>query len=234
MSDGDFDIAASEWRDLPKDVSQFVPEDVGHFSFSQSRQFSFLHKRTSMLFIGPKNAPTAQTHYTFADAARPGFGLNSVSSIIFLIVSKFEGVPFSDCFKTLQYWVLDRGAKPDTTLVTCGIGVHFQKPTMMRAKIESGVKEEMATQVRRLLNSIVGSIKQGGAAAGQSAHMNSNSLPSLPRGTVSTGFSTSHSGADTLSDLVSTKHTYLFDSYRWIQILLSVAFVCGAVALLAR
>lgn len=229
VSDGDFDITTSEWNEIPKSANtQIVPEDVGHFSFSQSRQFSFLHKRTTMLFIGPKNAPTAQMHYTKTDTSRAGFGVGSMSSAVFLIVSKFDGVPFSDCFKVLQYWVLERGKKQDTTKVTCGINVHFHKPTMMRSKIESGVKDEMASQVRRLLTSIIKSVKRGGTP-----HINKiNSNPSFQPFSILGGSDTTK-----LVDVgKSTMYTNMLNlsSNKWIHILFSVIVICSVVTLLTR
>lgn len=60
--EGDFDIRTSEWVNLPAGQLR-CPEDPCKLPFTQSRDFNFLHKRTTMLFIGPKNAPMAQTHY---------------------------------------------------------------------------------------------------------------------------------------------------------------------------
>lgn len=228
MSDGDFDVETTEWRELPSS-SQQVPEDWGHFPFNQGRQFNFQHKRTSMLFIGPKNAPTAQKQYALTDKSGGGFGLSSLSSVVFLIVSKFEEIPFSDCFKVLQYWVLEKGSRPDTTRVALGVGLHFNKSTMMRGKIESGAKEEMVTQARRVLASMVGSVQSGGKAAAPSkVSLNPSYRSRTPEAsqTVSTQTVT--------QSVPRTDNIYHYDSYRWLQIAASVAVICGTIAMLAR
>ena len=82
----------------------------------------------------------------------------SVGTVTFLTVTQLDGIPFSDCFKVLQYWVCVRGADPLQTAVTCAVGVHFIKSTMMKGNITSGVREEMVPQVKRLLASIVANI----------------------------------------------------------------------------
>lgn len=79
-----------------------------------------------------------------------------VVSVTFLTVTQLDGIPFSDCFKVLQYWTCERGPDPvKQTVVTCAVGVHFIKSTMMKSNITSGVREEMVPQVKRLLASIV-------------------------------------------------------------------------------
>jgi hypothetical protein len=232
VSDGDFDITTSEWRDLPKEANQLVPEDAIHFPFRQSRQFSFLHKRTTMLFIGPKNAPTSQTHYTLTDISRPpgNFGSGSISSVIFLIVSKFDGVPFSDCFKVLQYWVLERSPKTDSTHVTCGIGVNFHKSTMMRSKIVDGVKDEMSTQVRRLLASIINSVTHGsgsGSGGERTSSSSSSSQSNQPLSFIGGSSTADSQSEEESSSSLSTysipkNYLMLFDRARLMQIYFSV------------
>lgn len=82
----------------------------------------------------------------------------SVDTVTFLTVTQLDGIPFSDCFKVLQYWVCTRGADPQRTAVTCAVGVHFIKSTMMKGNITSGVREEMIPQVKRLFASLVNNI----------------------------------------------------------------------------
>jgi hypothetical protein len=91
-------------------------------------------------------------------------------------VTQLDGIPFSDCFKVLQYWVCARGADPTQTAVTCAVGVHFIKSTMMKGNITSGVREEMVPQVKRLLASIIDNIVNYATLSSAGKSLGSNAV----------------------------------------------------------
>jgi hypothetical protein len=105
----------------------------------------------------------------------------------------------------------------------------------------------MSTQVRRLLTSIINSVKHGTTTSSgddddtddKTSHSKRGSSINQPYrpfsflgGSAAAGtYSHSNEGSSTMTNKYST-FLIMFDSVRWVQVFFSVALVCGAVALL--
>lgn len=171
--EGDFNVSCGNWIHHPKSnpigagianvsdnlssqtqrVSEMVtvPEDKCGFTYIRQRPCSYMHPRTSMLFIGPKNAPATQTHYLHTPHGTDGMVDNSAGSFLVLTMSKFDGVPLADYFKILQYWAFSTGPDPGTCIVKMGLHIHLLKQTILRSQLTAGVKEELIVLSKRWL-----------------------------------------------------------------------------------
>ena len=100
LGEGDLDLSYDEW--VPNAVSP--PEDITKMGFNFSRNFSFEHPRTTMLFIGPKNAPARQVQYLYTGGQElSDINKWSPNQLIIITVSKFEGFPFANTFKVSNF-----------------------------------------------------------------------------------------------------------------------------------
>ena len=160
-AEGDLDIGYGDWGPL---TNPKVPEDVSGLPFSFAREFHYSHPRTTMLMFGPKNAPAKQTHYLYLpmkssvdggsgkdkeDTAAIIIGKQVVPKGVIMIITQFDGIPMADCFKIVQYFSFDRGAKPGSLTARIGVHVHFVKYTMLKAQVRDGVKEELSVLAQK-------------------------------------------------------------------------------------
>jgi hypothetical protein len=128
-------------------VDGTIVEDSCHLKFVKKRPLKYLHPRTTMLFMGPKNVPVTQVHFVFASPSNASNDVitDETSSFVVLIMSVFEGVPMADYFKVLQYWTFyeieDATSKKVEAVV--GANVFYSKQTIFRSQISSGVKDEL-------------------------------------------------------------------------------------------
>ena len=103
------------------------------------RNFSYEHPRTTMLFVGPKNAPAQQVQYLHAEG----------DSIVVTSVTRFNGFPYADNFKVVQYWTAS--SKDNRALVKVAVKVVFIASTMFLIKnqIVSGTESELKVTSQR-------------------------------------------------------------------------------------
>jgi len=98
---GDLHIQSTEWTPLDRAVE----EDVCNIPFLCSRTMKFEHPRTTMLMIGPKNAPASQSQYLYmyqsksyeegGDPVRNKDTKFCPEKLIVLTVTQFDGIPLS-------------------------------------------------------------------------------------------------------------------------------------------
>jgi len=160
--EGDIDIQATEWTVLPPNT--ILPEDSSKLNFQYSRQFNYSHKRTSMLMFGPPMALTKQTQYLYIPNHTPdttdphtvsSLLSNSVhpSKCVVMFITQFEGIPFADTFKVVQYFTIEtksssNAMKKKQALIRVGVNIFFVKSTMFKGNIISGTKDEMTPGVK--------------------------------------------------------------------------------------
>lgn len=136
-----------------------VPEDVAKLPYCYSRQFNYLHPRTTMLMFGPKNAPTMQTQYLYLPGGRKhapdvaSLGTVHPARGVIMTLTCFQGIPMCDVFKVLQYWSFEINAADNSrTEMRVGLAIHYMKSTMFKAQIYGGSKEELTVQSLKWLN----------------------------------------------------------------------------------
>lgn len=155
LEEGELEINYTEW--VPCAAS--VPEDVAKLPYCYSRQFNYLHPRTTMLMFGPKNAPTMQTQYLYLPGGRKHApDVASLGSVlpargVIMTLTCFQGIPMCDVFKVLQYWSFELNAADTTrTEMRVGLAIHYMKSSMFKAQIYGGSKEELTVQSLKWLN----------------------------------------------------------------------------------
>ena len=159
--EGEFDLKTSEWSDFPPSNPRgVVEEDLCKLGYQRSRHFHFLHPRTTMLFVGPKNVPSNQVHYLYTDLVADGLpgaagGDHENSYVMALLITQIEGVPMSDCFKVMHYFAFAATTDPVSgravTQYTAAYNIHFIKSTMFKSNIVSGVKDELVITTKHYM-----------------------------------------------------------------------------------
>lgn len=155
LEEGELEINYTEW--VP--CASNVPEDVAKLPYCYSRQFNYLHPRTTMLMFGPKNAPTMQTQYLYLPGGRKHApDVASLASVhpargVIMTLTCFQGIPMCDVFKVLQYWSFElNAADTSRTEMRVGLAIHYMKSSMFKAQIYGGSKEELTVQSLKWLN----------------------------------------------------------------------------------
>jgi hypothetical protein len=144
VGEGDLGLEYDEW--VPNNV---VPvEDSTGASYSYTRNFTFEHPRTTMLFIGPKNAPAKQIQHLYCGGRSPVLQSWAPRQVIATNVSKFSGFPFADTFKVVQYWTMT-SVGDGRTLLRLGVKLHFITQTMFKGQIVKGTESELVKQAKR-------------------------------------------------------------------------------------
>jgi hypothetical protein len=102
-----------------------------------------------MLFLGPKNAPAKQVQHLYCgkDSSCPELW-KPEQQVINTMVTKFQGFPFADTFKVVQYWTMT-DAGEGKTRVCLGVKLFFIAQTMFRRQIISGTESELVKQAKR-------------------------------------------------------------------------------------
>jgi len=101
----------------------------------QNRTITFLHRRKSK--IGPSQAQTTR-HQVCTIFASLGIVISNVT--------KFEGVPYSDCFQVEDEWVIEpskASEKDGGVTLSVRFTINFVKSTMMKKIISKSTKAEV-------------------------------------------------------------------------------------------
>lgn len=146
VHEGDLGLRYDEWA-----AAAVTPEeDKAKLCYSFTRNFVFEHPRTTMLFIGPKNAPARQVHHLYTGNNCVALDEWKPSQVINTTVSKFEGFPFANTFKVVQYWTMSVDpADASRTVVRLGVRLHFIIQTMFKSQIIAGTESELVKQAKR-------------------------------------------------------------------------------------
>lgn len=147
VGEGDVGLNYDEW--VAGDVNP--PEDSTGLTYSYTRNFAFEHPRTTMLFIGPKNAPAKQVQYLYCGGRNVDLNSWRPKQIINTMVSKFQGFPFADTFKVVMYWcVSDIGN--DQTKIYLGVKLYWITQTIFRSQIIAGTESELSKTAKRYIS----------------------------------------------------------------------------------
>jgi hypothetical protein len=144
VNEGDVGLKYDEWTEHEAEPV----EDASKTKYSFTRNFVFEHPRTTMLFIGPKNAPAKQVQHLYCGGNSPSLAQWRPRQVINTMVTKFQGFPFADTFKVVQYWtVTDAG--DGKCRVRLGVKLFFIIQTMFRGQIIAGTESELVKQAKR-------------------------------------------------------------------------------------
>jgi len=139
---GELQIDCTDWVVPPVKT---VTEDPTKTSFESSRKVSYLHPRADVMTVfGPKNAPTAQTHYLH----KLGDFSSDPRSFLVTTITQFDGIPMADMFKIVQYWSFQYKSETEVTLLV-GVHVHFIKSTMFKSQVVGNVREELTVMAKK-------------------------------------------------------------------------------------
>lgn len=140
VAEGDLQLLTTEW--VPVNVT--LSEDALQLKYTFMRNFSYEHPRTTMLFIGPKNAPAQQVQYLHVG--------QDGDAIVVTTVTKFTSFPYAENFKVVQYWTVTSSKEHKNKLVVkVGVKVVFIASTMFLIKnqIVSGTESELKVTSER-------------------------------------------------------------------------------------
>lgn len=144
VGEGDVGLNYDEW--VAGDATPL--EDVTGLTYSYTRNFVFEHPRTTMLFIGPKNAPAKQIQHLYCGGRKVDLDGWKPKQLINTMVSKFQGFPFADTFKVVMYWgITDAGG--GKTTIHLGVKLHWITQTIFRGQIIAGTESEISKTAKR-------------------------------------------------------------------------------------
>jgi hypothetical protein len=134
--EGDVELKLHEWK-IHQDSK--ITEDFLHLDYSHARNLSYAHPRTTMLMFGPKNAAAQQTQFLYIDSNDRGI----VTTVLVTTVTQFDGFPFADKFKVVQYWLAASAEDTSKSVIKVGVKLYFNSGTIFKSQIISGTVSEL-------------------------------------------------------------------------------------------
>jgi len=173
-AEGDVDISGGNWTTLGI-AGQTFPQDAASVPFQATRNLKYKHPREGLFVIGPKSALADLQQYAylsgegsqpFLDALHKNQDTNAPTTAaantehpavhkpfrgLVMCVLSFEGIPMSQSFKVVQYWLFEPSVEHPASHCRVRIGycIFYVKSCMFASSIDKGTKGELEPLSRR-------------------------------------------------------------------------------------
>lgn len=173
-AEGDVDISGGNWTTLGT-AGQTFPQDAASVPFQATRKLKYKHPREGLFVIGPKSALADLQQYAylsgegsqpFVDALHKNQDANAPITAaantehpavhkpfrgVVMCVLSFEGIPMSQSFKVVQYWLFEPSIEHPASHCRVRIAycIFYVKSCMFASSIDKGTKGELEPLTRR-------------------------------------------------------------------------------------